>query len=219
MRYRVILLRNGKYKSTLYSCMTRDGAFINFHRIKEENKSVLFPKKFINCNKIKPVKYEIAVSKITEDSDVFRILRDEAGRVYVEKPLGDWTILHSDEYNIEEKFTMFGYDSRKNKPGIKEIMKKIVLGAYKKNMVKQVIVVHNKLVIYNEEQFDMVVCKCLEDAQRLHHTLAKITRKQKIKCVLFMGTASPASVSKIYQVIYENTGWAMTRIRRRTTRP
>jgi hypothetical protein len=199
--------------------LTRENAFINFNKIKENNKDVLFPKKFINCGAIKPVKYEIAVSKITEDTDSFRVLRNDAGKIYVEKPIGDWTILHSDEYLIEEGFNMLGYQSRKNKPTIKEVIKKISSGAYKKNMVKQVIVVHNKLVIHNEEQFDMVICKCIEDAQRLHHTLARIAKKQKIKSILFMGTASQASISKMYQIIHENTGWAMTRIRRRTTRP
>ncbi len=86
-------------------------------------------------------------------------------------------------------------------------------------MVKQVIVVHNKLIIYNEEQFDMVICKCKEDAQRLHHALGAVAKKQKIKSLLFMGTATPATVGRMYQIIHEHTGWPMPKIRRRSTRP
>jgi hypothetical protein len=219
MIYRVILISNGKYKKTLHKCKTRETSFMNYHSLIDKNQSVMFPKKFINTKKIKQVKYEICVVKPTEPTDVFRTIRDDYGRTYTEKPIGDWTILASHEYNIEESFWIFGYNSKLRRPNIGDIIKKLVQGAYKKNMVKQVIVVHNKLIIYNEDQFDMVVCKCMEDAQRLHHTLAKIAKKQKIKSLLFMGTATPATISRMYEIIIQNTGWPITKIRRTSTRP
>ena len=86
-------------------------------------------------------------------------------------------------------------------------------------MVKQIIVVHNKLIIYNEDQFEMVICKNLEEAQRLHHTLAKIAKKQKIKSLLFMGTAGKVMVGRMYDLIHDRTGWPYTKIRRTSTRP
>ena len=218
MVYRVVLLANGEYKKTLYRCNTRETAFINFHRIKEEN-TVLFPKKFVNTNGIKPVKYQICVTKPTEEGDTFRLLRDDYGKTYTEQPLGDWTILHSDKYEVEEQFWIFGHDSKKNRPTVKEVVKKLVVGAHAKKMVKQIIVVYNKVIIYNENQFDMVLCKNRDDAQRLHHTLAKIAKKQKIKSLMFMGTASKATIGLMYDLIHENTGWPYTKIRRRSTRP
>lgn len=218
MVYRVVLVSNGVYKKTLYRCRTREGAFINFHKIKEANK-VMFPQKFINTETIKPVKYKICVTKPTEEGDTFRTLRDEFGRTYTEKPLGDWTILHSDDYDIEETFWLYGFDPKKVRPNIKEIIKRLVSGAYSKTMVKQIIVVHNKLIIYNEDQFDMVLCKNKEDAQRLHHTLAKIAKKQKIKSLMFMGTAGKVMTGIMYDLIHEKTKWSYTKIRRRNTRP
>lgn len=219
MLYRVILVSNGEYKKTLHRSKKRETCFNNYHKLIEENKSVLFPKKFINTKKISPVKYEICVIKPTEPGDTFRVLRDDFGRLYTEKPIGDWTILASNEYKVEENFWIFGCDSKSDRPTIANVIKKIVSGAYKKNMVKQIIVVHNKLIIYNEEQFDMVICKCIEDAQRLHHAIAKIAKKQKIKSLLFMGTATPATVGRMYDIIHENTGWPYTKIRRTSTRP
>jgi ABC-type Zn uptake system ZnuABC Zn-binding protein ZnuA len=59
----------------------------------------------------------------------------------------------------------------------------------------------------------------MEDAQRLHHTLAKIAKKQKIKSLLFMGTASQSMVSRMYDIIVEETGWDILKVRRTTTRP
>jgi hypothetical protein len=192
---------------------------MNYHALIEQNKGVKFPKKFINTLKIKPVKYKICVVKPTESTDVFRTLRDDFGKIFVEKPIGDWTILASNDYQIEETFWMFGFDNKINRPTITEVVKRLVAGAYKAKMVKQIIVVHNKLVIYNEDQFDMVICKCKEDAQRLHHALGAVAKKQKIKSLLFMGTATPATVSRMYQIIHEHTGWPMEKIRRRSTRP
>lgn len=218
MNFRVILVANGQYKKTLHRCKTRETAFINFRRIKDANK-VLYPRKFINTKGIKPVKYQIYITKPTEDSDTFRILRDDYGKLYTEKPIGDWTILHSDDYQVEETFWIYGLNPKADRPNITEVVKRIMKGAYSKRMVKQVIVVYNKLIIYNEDQFDMVLCKNLEDAQRLHHTLAKIAKKQKINSLLFMGTASKATIGRIYDLIHINTKWPYTKIRRRSTRP
>lgn len=218
MEYRVILVNNGVYKKTLHRCRTRETAFINYHRIKDENK-VLYPRKFVNTDGIKPVKYQICITKPSEDTDTYRILRDDYGKLYTEQPIGDWTILESDDFAIEETFYIYGLNPKLERPNITEIVKRLVAGAYAKKMVKQVIVVYNKLVIYNEEQFDMVICKNLEDAQRLHHTLGKIAKKQKIKSLLFMGTAQPAQIGRMYDLIHEKTKWPYTKIRRTSTRP
>jgi len=214
----VILVSNGEYKKTFHKCKTRDTAFINFYKIKEKNK-VLFPKKFINTNGIKPVKYQIYITKPTEDDDIFRTLRDDYGKLYREKPIGNWTIIHSDEYFIEETFWIYGLDSKAKRPTIAEIVKRLMTGAHSTKMVKQIVVIYNKVLIYNENQFDMVLCKNMEDAQRLHHTLAKIAKKQKIKSLMFMGTATKATRSLLYDLIHEHTGWSYKKIGRQSTRP
>lgn len=218
--YRTILLKNGEYKKTLHRCRTREYAFIKFREIKEDNENILFPKKFVNCNGIIDVEYKICVVKDTEDTDEFRLVKDKLGKVYKEKPLfGIWTVLDDSPYEIEETFWLFGRNPKNDRVTIHDIVKLIMVGAYKKNMTKEVIVVNNKLVIYNEDQFDMVICKCMDDAQRLHHALYKAIKKNKIKSILFMGTAKGATMGVMYDIIKENTGWSMTKIWRTTTRP
>lgn len=216
MDFRVVLLLNGKYKKTLHQCKTRDTAFLNYNRIKDANK-VYFPKKFINTYGIKPAKYEIAITKVTEEGDTFRILRDNLGKLYTEAPLGDWTIITSEPFDIEETFYLYGLEKETDRVDIREIIKRLMINAHAKRNVKQIIVVYNKLIIYNEDQFDMVMCKNLVDAQRLHHTLAKIAKKQKIKTLMFMGTASKATITFMYDLIHEETGWEYSKIRRTTT--
>ena len=219
MVYRVILVSNGIYKKTLHRSFTVETCYNTYHKLIRENESVKFPKRYINTGKIIPVEFKICVIKPTEKDDMFRTIRDDFGRTEIEKPIGDWTILASEKYEIEEEFWIYGRDSKANRPNIDEVVKRLMIGAFKTNMVKQIIIVHNKLVIYNEDQFDMIICKNKNDAQRLHHSLAKIARKQKIKSLMFMGTATPATVCRMYDKIKENTGWPISKIKRTSTRP
>ncbi len=222
-KYRVILLSecDGKinYKKTLHRCNTIETIWLNYHKIKDSN-NVLYSKKTINSNGIKKIKYKIAIVKVKEESDIEREIRNDYGKLIKESFLGDWVIIETNEFDIEETFWMYGMSNkRSNRPNISEIIKRLVTGAYAKNCVKQIIIVHNKVIIWSESQFDMVVCKNRDEAKRLHHTLAKIAKKQKLKKLLFMGTASKAMVSRMYDIILDNTNWTIERIRRTSSRP
>ncbi len=220
MVYRVILLRNGKYKQTLHRCKTKDTSFINYQIIKKENESIIFPRKYINSNGIRPVTYKICVVKDFEEEDKERTVRDEFGRVSKEKTLfGIWTVLASHEYNVEETFWLYGHDPIHDRKTILGIMGVLMASVNKHKYTKQIIVVHNKLVIHSDQEFNMVVCKNKLDAQRLHHALQKAATKGKFKSLVFMGTASPATVSRMYDIILENTDWSIQKIRRTSTKP
>lgn len=219
MLYRTILVKNDTYKKTLHKCKTRETAFINFNRINEEN-NVLFERKFLNYNGLKPVKYKIFVVKDNEEDDELRIVRDKLGRLVKEEPIfGIWTILGDAEYKIEETFWVHGYDSRNDRKTIKDIIGLLMLNMGVDKKTKQVVVVHNKLLIYDEEQFDMVITKCKKDAQRLHHALSKAATDNNIDGLYFMGTARKKMISDYYDIIHEQTGWPYTKIWRTTTRP
>ena len=218
--YRVILCGNGEYKKTLHRCKTKDTSFFNYQVIKKENEGVIFPRKFINSNGIRPISYKIYVVKDFEEEDKERTVRDDFGRVTKEKPLfGIWTVLASHEYNVEETFWLYGYNPANDRKTIYEIMQPLMVGAHRLKYTKQIIVVHNKLVIYSEEEFNMVICKNKKDAQRLHHELHKAAKKGRFKSLIFMGTATPATVSRMYDVILENTDWSIEKIRRTSTKP
>jgi hypothetical protein len=217
--YRTILLRNQKYLKTMHRCYTRETAFKRFRMFKEDN-HVLFPRKFVNDRKIKPVEYKICVVKDTEEEDDFRTLRDKLGKTYVEKPLFDiWTVLDDSPYKIEETFWIYGFDPVHERKDIRDVVKLVGKNSYSAKKTKQIIVVYNKLLIHNEDQFDMVICKCKEDAQRLHHELQKAAKKNKLKSLIFMGTAKETTIPQYYDIIEEHTGWARTKIRRRSTKP
>ena len=203
----------------MHRCKTRETSFINYRKIIDANKGIIFPRKYVNYHGIKKITYKVAIIKDTEDGDEFRVLRDNMGRTYTEKPLGNWTVLDDNPYEFEETFWMFGRNPVHDRVTIHDIIKPMMVGAYQKKMIKQLIVVHNKLVLYNEDQFEMIICKCKKDAQRLHHALHKACKKNKIKSIIFMGTATPSTVSYMYEIIADHTGWKLTKIRRTSTRP
>lgn len=220
MNYRIILLKNGEYKKTLHRCKTKDTSFKRYQVIKKENEGILFPRQYINSRGIRSVRYQIYVVKDFEEEDKERTIRDDFGRVRKEKPLfGIWTPLASHEYNIEETFWLYGHSPITDRKTIYDIMRPLMSGAHRLKYTKQIIVVHNKLVIHSEEEFNMVICKNKKDAQRLHHALHKAAKKNRLKSLIFMGTATPATVSRMYTIILENTDWSIEKIRRTSTKP
>lgn len=219
MLYRVILTRNGEYKKTLHKCKKEQTSFLNFNKIKMEN-NVLFKKEYINYNGIIPVEYKIYVVKDYDESDEPRLIRDRMGKLVYEKPIfGIWTVLHDSTYDVEEEFWVYGYDKRNDRKTILDIIKLLMVGMGDPKKTKQVVVVNNKLLIHVEDQFDMVICKCKRDAQRLHHALSKAAKDNKIKNLYFMGTANKKMCGDYYEIIHEHTGWDYTKIWRTTTRP
>lgn len=200
--------------------MKRETSLSRYHKLVEDNKKVVFPREYINYDGIKKVKYKVYIVKDIEEGDKPRVLRDKLGKLYNEKPIfGKWTVIADTDFDIEETFWMYGRNPIHDRATIHDIVKPLMSGAYQKKMVKQVIVVHNKLVIYNEDQFEMIICKCKKDAKRLHNELQKATRNNKIKSIIYMGVATPATVSRMYDVIAQHTNWPMEKIRRTSTRP
>jgi len=219
MLYRIILTKNGEYKKTLHKCRKEKTSYVNFNKIKMDN-DVLFKKEFVNNNGIVPVKYKIYVVKDYEETDKPRLVRDKLGKLVYEKPIyGIWTILHDSNYDIEETFWVYGYNKRKDRKIIADIIQLLMMGMGDPKKTKQVVVVNNKLLIHVEDQFEMVICKCKKDAQRLHHTLAKAASDNKIKNLFFMGTSNKKMAGDYYELIHKHTGWDYTKIWRTTTRP
>lgn len=223
MYYHVILTRNGEHKKTIKSYKTKKNATSVFRSLKKESDRVQFPKKYINYKKIIPIEYKLYVVKDREEGDKDPYIRDEMGRVRQHEPLYDkYTIINYTPYYIEETFWTHGFDKTNERKTVKDIFHLLTddIGP-KTNIVRNVIVVHNKLLIYDEDHFEMVICKCKKDAQRLQYELReRTTDKKKYKNkIIFLETASGTTVGEMYDLIKEETGWPMKKIRRRRTKP
>lgn len=216
MRYKIIITKDGKKKKVLYEGPNENVAKEKYYNTKDNNK-VLFPKENNAYKKVKPVKYEIMFLKEKEDSDTPFYVRDELGRT---KPVDinsdQWSLVHKDDYYYEEKFTVFGYDKRLE---TKEIIKYILLRKNKVDKIKQVNYVINKVLIYQNGDFDIIVCKNNSDAKRLYKTLKEFSETNKVNNIMFTGLVGKRNRTKLYKRIVEKTGWTINKTYRSSTRP
>jgi hypothetical protein len=210
--FRVVLTVNGKYRKTIGKYNKRDNAFKKYNSLIIKSNNILFPKKFINSfNKVEKVTYKLYIVSEPSDKVRQRTIKDKYGRLILEPYLGEWVVLNSSIYNIEEDFWVFKYDKVKDRLTIKEIL--LIINYDKTN--KEFIVIDNKLLIHNTDFFEMIICKNINDAQRLHHTIHKLLNN--ISNHIFMGTCADKYKPKYYDLIHKKTKWSYKKIKRPTT--
>jgi hypothetical protein len=219
-KFRLVLMQNGKYKKTIYTCNSKETAYIRLNELKAESESVHFPKQWINYNDtISPVKYKTLLIKLHEDGDKSLIQRDEHGKILKKSPLsGKWTIIAEQPHQIEETFYVYGMDFRKNRPTIKTIIKLMGKNGYRDNFSKQITRIFNKILIYDGEIFNLIICKCEEDAKRLYKKLYQIAKTYKMKGLIFMGQSQEHNLKFYYKLIKDNTNICWSNIFKKGTR-
>ena len=222
MEYRIILIKNMKQKKVLYSCRTSETATVKYEAYLENN-NVMFPKKHTNYRHINLAEYKIALVKEKEDSDKELVVRNDLGKlVSAKSSVGKWTILDVQPYEIEETFYVFGYDYVHDRFTIADIVRNILFkNTQRHHNIKEIIAVYNKLIIMDNYGTDLIICKCREDANRLHNALRDSARKNKLlKKLIFLGTAkNPMVIRSMYEEIQDLTGWTMKKIRKNSTHP
>ena len=215
MEYRIIITHNNKKKKGVEKGATLSLIKKKYFKLKDSNK-VLFPKKISAYKKIHPVKYELLLLKNWEENDVPFIDRDELGRTKeISDPKQQWTIIEKCEYYYEEKFTVFNHKKRLTSI---EILKHIILRKHNGIIVKQVNYLNNKLLIHQNNDLDIVLCKSPSDCKRLFTVFKDFIENNNIKNVMFTGSIK-VNKQDIYQLIINKTGWKKNKIYRTTTRP
>jgi hypothetical protein len=218
MEYRILLLKNGKKKKTLFKHTHKRKSERKFRRFLKENQDVKFPRKHLTKDNISKVTYEIVLVKEYEDGDEAKLFPNRVGRLAPPNFIdGDWIILETAFYEIEETFYVFGYDSKSDRKDIEFIVGLMVKSIAHEKVTKTIVVLNNKLIIYNEYQFDIVICKCKQDAERLYDALLGVAKDNKLRRVLFMGKVSETTKSELYEMMMEHTGWDYRKVTRLST--
>lgn len=218
MEYRVLLLQNGKQVKVLHKCRTNKTSKERFKQFVSDNKMVQLPRKFLTTDNVIPVQYEICRVKEYEKKDDKKMVRDSIGRLTTPIVLfNKWTVLKWEFFEVEETFYVFGFDPISDRKDFTFILGLLVKGVGDELLTKNIIVLNNKLFIYNEYQFDIVLCKCKADAIRLYNTLLEVSKDNKLRRLLFMGLASDTFTSELYGMMMEHTGWDYRRVTRIST--
>ena len=215
MRYRIIITSNGKKKKVIHDSDHLSSTKSKYFSLKDKNK-VLCPRETSAYLKTKPIMYELILMKKWEEGDLPFIDRDKMGRTQeITDKNKKWTILHKCPYYYEEKFTVFNYDHRLTSI---EIIKHILLKKSSRPLVKQINYIENKLLIHQDNDFDLILCKCPSDAERLFHTLKNFSEENNIPNLMFTGKVKLGKTDT-YKMIVEKTGWDKNKVYRRVTRP
>ena len=223
--WRIFILSQKKLRVEVKYFNDKDTAIKAFHKMLEDNKAqVRFPVKYTSRDHLMfEADYELLLMrKRKEHEPEFSLLRNEIGVFAPHKTNSDeWLIHDKAPYQFEESFWVLGYDNRTDRKDFNFILNNILLYNLPnvKYHVKRLIVFKNKLIIEDEDDFEMVICKNINDCVRLYNELEKEILKLKIKSAFFAGFASETVSRRIFERIKEKTGWNYKKIMRDSTRP
>lgn len=216
----ILLTKNKKRVMKMGSAWWRTDAQKIFNEILEKNRNeVKFPVKIRTMSKGKiraenrtDTKWELLiVQKNDKDDDNVTQFRNDDGK-FVDVQIIDKTeykIIAREEWFVEEKFNVYGYHPKKDRKDYTFILNELFLKKIDKiHDVLRVNVLVNKVIISHSEDFDFIICKNHEEAERLYDTLQNDKLLSKNKNVIFFGDIVGIEQKKLmYNKMEEKTGW------------
>jgi len=222
--YRIIITSQNKILVCVFKGFNKKTAIAAFEKIQlENNKKVKFPIRYSSRDHLLiESKYEILLVRSKNEDTTTPLLRNKYGRLVPHETNSDkMEIYRKEEFLFEESFWVYGFNPRSQRKDFTYILNDILLFNLPKTKepIKSILIYRNKLLIQTNDDFDIVICKCENDAARLYTELEKQILKLKIKSVFFSGIAKGVLSARIEERIGEKTGWALKKIRRSSTRP
>lgn len=214
--YAIILTYNKKIVTIVQNYKTKNGAENLFNRIKTENKTVI-PAKYtvtaVNGNRLSEHIYEILLVKKKDEDSIERRIITGIG-IFTEKVIGDWEILDRFEFNVEQDYKVYGYKSYMH---FQEIIANLFMSRINNSKEYDVLVYKSKIVITDfKKDFDVIICRCPEEALELNHTLLNYFFSKCITKFFFKGTViALKDRKKLIAYLLDNTDMSLSTIRRK----
>lgn len=216
----ILLVKNKRRVMKMGSAWWRTDAQKIFNEILERNRNeVKFPVKIrtMSSRKIRAenktdTKWELLiVQKNDINEDNVSQFRNDDGK-FVDVQIIDKTeykIIAREEWFVEEKFNVYGYHPKKDRKDYTFILNELFLKKLDKiHDILRVNVLVNKVIISHSEDFDFIVCKNNEEAERLYDALQNDKLLSKSKNVIFFGDIVGMEQKKLmYNKMEEKTGW------------
>ena len=228
--FRIIITSQNKVLVNVYSTLSKVDAIESFEALLRHNSEVIrFPKRFSSRDhKLVEAKYEILLiesippdEKGEIDSNV-NYLRNEFGKLTpVKTNTPNGRIYRKEVYFFEEDFWVYGFNNKSDRKDFNFILNELVLLNLEdvKYPTKTIYIYKNKLLIEDDNDLEIVICKNTSDSFRLYMELEKEIKKVKNKTIFFMGEVKEVSARIAEDKIMQKTNWKLTKIRRNSTRP
>lgn len=203
--YAIILTSNGYLIKHVYVSVKEESVRNEYRQIIEDNKAeIVFEKIFFSKKSLVKLDKKLYLVRNKRKDDKPRLVQDNLGKVYDETYLYNrWYILESYDYKYEETFWVSGFNKYNDRKNIMEIIG-MVSDESTENASKMCMVIDNKVIFYNEKYFLTVICKNIEDGDRLYNKLKKLLKKNK--SIIFFGKCGKANRRNVYMMIQKNTG-------------
>lgn len=192
--YLVVLFENKVKKKIIKKYITFKKAKNFFQKTLDDGNSVIFKKEVING---KNVDFELGLVELSSKQLVPVYMTDEMGRnLKVSLSNEGMTLITISPYNVEEE--IFDLQTKK-KITIPELIRKYL----KKENVKMVSSLHNKLIIQNEDLVSIFSLKNSTESYRLLNSLSGYFFKNKRSDCLFIKDISSGQKKYLLNLLSE----------------
>ena len=210
MNYQIVLFKNKTKKIIINKFKTHKKANNYFEALINDSDSVIFDKKYENgveCG------YELALIEETSGTFLPIFLKDEFGRkVKVNLDDENFTILKIMKYRIEESFL----DYSKNE---KITLSKLLKTYLKQDGLKLISKLNNKVIIQNDDKFNLLTFKNSDDSMRFIDNLSSHFINEKRYDCMFVKDYTTSQRKYLYELLVENGFPKSYLVRHSTTHP
>lgn len=203
--YQIVLTNHNKFVKKFKQLKDRNKLIDIYHKELSDNK-VIFPLKYNVLTELVEADYNLLFIKEIKDIENIEI---ESNRIFIDNNGKKWKIVKSEPYQFEETFRLYGFDGRNDRKNTDEI-KNFLISKDADN--REFGIIGNKIVIFNEDDFDMIITKCPEDARRFGKFLYSYINNPKL--FFYRGEYQGGDKPEIIDIIQMHTNWDRTKINR-----
>jgi len=162
-----------------------------------------------------PYDYELLLLKRIDKNNEENVsyIRDENGKAikHIVADNENYIILEKSEWGISDHYFVHGYSPKDKKTG-KWIVDNLILTEMGKKDSKKVFMHQCKIIIQHGVDFDIVVCRNVEECEYLYGCLEKYVMWKKAKNIFFTGHLLPFMTARWMDRIQKKTGWTRRRV-------
>lgn len=192
--YSIILFKNKERYKIIKNYTKHKNAVDFFNKKMKESDDVVFD---VQTENGKKVRYELAILEKTSDKLFLAFKTDEFGRnVFINLDDPGYSIIKISDYNIPEKI----FDIKKNQRiSFEEFLKKYIKGGSLKVISK----LNNKIIVQEDDKFDLLSLKSEYDSNRFLDNLEKYLINNSLKNCMVVKDNSIEQKKYLYNILVE----------------
>lgn len=221
--YKIVSMINGKQNGYIGAYQTYNDALTRLTELENDNKKIIFPRKYLNKGTISLIKDEYLLLEKNRHGDKNDgMIRNEFGKFIKQKIINSnkWIIRGKISRKVEETFWVYGFDPKTDRKTYTWIYENLIINSLTSPYdIIRIIIYKNKLIIkYDGKPMSMVMCKNQSDSIRMYNMISDTIKQNKIKQIICIGIYNSISEKRrnLEKEIMELTGWSKMKIQRST---